>query len=53
MNSNKKGKSLIHKTENLLDIIYVNFDCPLFVVREFKELQKKIQFLIHNHIYKS
>ena len=27
---NKKGQSLIHKAENLLDIICDNFDCPLF-----------------------
>ena len=26
MNRNKKGQSLIHKTENLLDVIYDNFD---------------------------
>ena len=29
-NDTKKEQSLIHMTENLLDIIYDNFDCPLF-----------------------
>ena len=27
----EKGHSLIHKTENLFEIIYDNFDCELFV----------------------
>ena len=40
MNSNKKGQSLIHKAENLLDIICDNFDCPIFVARGFREFQK-------------
>ena len=31
MNSNIKRQSLIHETEDLLDIIYDNFDCPLLV----------------------
>ena len=38
---NKMGQSLIHKTENLLDIICDNIDCPL---------RKEIQFLPDNHI---
>ena len=33
MNNNKKGQSLIHKTDNLLDVVLDNFDCPLFVAR--------------------
>ena len=41
MDRNKKGHSLIRKTENLLDIIYGNFDCPLFVARGFREFQKR------------
>ena len=34
MKNNKKGQSLIRKTENSLDhdVIYDNFDCPLFVL---------------------
>ena len=35
MNDNKKGQSLIHKTDNLLDFIYDSFDCPLFVARQW------------------
>ena len=50
--SNKEGQPLIHKAENLLDIICDNFDYPLFVARGFKEFQKRIQLLPHNHIYK-
>ena len=49
MASNRKGQSMIHKSENLLDIIYYNFDCPLFVARGFREFQ----FLLHMHIYKN
>ena len=34
INSKKKGQSsLIHKIENMLDVIYDNFDCPLFVAK--------------------
>ena len=40
-NNNNKGQSLIRKTENLLDIIYDNFDCPLFASRGFREFQKR------------
>ena len=39
--SNNKGQSLIYKTENLLDIIYDNFDCPLFVLRGFRQFQER------------
>ena len=51
--SNKKGQSLVHKAENLLDIICDNFDCPLFVARGFREFQERNPILPHNHIYKS
>ena len=44
------GQSLIHKTENLLDIIYDNF--VHFLHREDSEnfFRKESQFLLHNHI---
>ena len=41
MNSNNKGQSQIHKTENLLNIFYDNVDFPLFVARGFREFQKR------------
>ena len=41
MSSNNEGQSLIHKTNNILEIIYDNFDCPLFVSRGFREFQKR------------
>ena len=28
--SARRNSHVIHKTENLLDVIYDNFDCPLF-----------------------
>ena len=29
----RRDSHVIHKTENLLDVIYDNFDCPLFVAK--------------------
>ena len=43
MNSDKKGQSLIHTTENLLDTrpIFDYFDCPLFDAERIKRISKK------------
>ena len=41
MKRNKKGQSLIHESENLLEIICDNFDCPLIVAKGFGEFQKR------------
>ena len=51
-NSNNKGQSLMHKTENLLDIIYDNFDFPLFVSRGFRQFQKRKLVFYHVITYR-
>ena len=54
MNNNKKGQSLIHKTESLLDndVIYDNFDCPLFVARGWNFNVPTLRSLIQTQIRK-